>query len=243
MSPEFTAMCRLHARLPAFRAKVERAHRVTQTFLDAAHRPYVAVSGGKDSTVCLSIARAIRSDVAAVLSHDQWLLPETEDYIRSIPDLTIIAGPHTHDGGVRTWASGRPDDPRLTWIDCDSHPLETYVERQGFGGVIIGLRAEENGYRKRHIRAKGVLFERVDGRLQCYPIAGWTDRDVWAYILSTGTPYNRAYDRMEALKMPIREWRVGPWWNSRAISGGSIERLREGWPSVYTRFRQEALTL
>lgn len=232
--------CRLHARLRGFRAKVARAQATTAELLGRANTPYVAFSGGKDSTVCLSLARAQKPDIPAIMSHDQWLLPETDEFIHRVPQLTVIAGPHVHAGGVRTWHNTRPNDPLITWIDCHSYPLERYVARQGYDGAIIGLRAAEAGYRARHISAKGTCFQRVNGVTQAYPIAGWSDMDVWAYLLSTGTPYNTAYDRMSELGIPMSERRVGPWWNDRAISGGSIEKLRLGWPGIFKRFQIES---
>ena len=232
---------RLHAKQRGFLAKVERAKARVNEWIRRCEKPYVAFSGGKDSTVCLSLARGIIEDVPAVLYHEQWLLPETEAYIRTIRSLRIIASPHTHPGGVKHWANSKPSDPSFIWIEKESrHPVEDWAESNGYDGVAVGIRCAEAGYRRRHIIAKGALFQRVNGVHQCYPIAGWSDVDVWAYLVSTGTPYNPAYDRMSALDIPLRERRVGPWWNDRAASYGSIDRLRMGWPEVYNKFMREA---
>lgn len=232
--------CRLHSKTRGYRNKLVRATEHTYALLDRCAKPYVAFSGGKDSTVCLAIARGINPEFDAILSHDQWLLPETDAFIRTVPGLTVIAGTHTHLGGVVSWGRCRPHDPMIVWVDCPNHAVEHYVLSKGYDGVIIGLRCDESGYRARHIRAKGVLFDRKNGITQSYPIAGWSDMDVWAYLITTGTPYNPAYDRMSELGIPLTERRVGPWWNDRAISGGSIGKLQMGWPDTFNRFKQES---
>lgn len=207
--------------------------------MERASHPYVAFSGGKDSAVCLDLARRLAPAMPAVLSHDEWILPETDAYIRRVPDLTIIAGPHPHNGGFQTWQNGPPDDPAITWIGGTDHPLERYVAAQGFDGGVMGLRAEESSGRRANIRARGRLYDRPNGLVQAYPIGDWGALDVWTYLLSRGLDYNRAYDRLAALGLPLREWRTGPWWNDRAISAGSLQTIQAGWPAFYQRFREQ----
>ena len=233
---------RLHAKLPGYRARVEKSRHVIAVFLAAANRPYIAVSGGKDSTVCLALARAIQPDVSAVCSHDQWLLPETEAYLQRIDRLTVIAGPHTHDGVLRTWRNGRPDNlpDWIKWVECSSHPLETYTSQQGWRDAIIGLRKDEAARRRIMLRKRGHIVKRIDGVVNCYPLANWKDMDVWAFILDNGIDYNAAYSRFCALDFPMRAWRVGPWWNDRAIESGSLAALAAGWPLYLKRFKLES---
>jgi 3'-phosphoadenosine 5'-phosphosulfate sulfotransferase (PAPS reductase)/FAD synthetase len=233
---------RLHAKLPAHRRRVEKSRQVLQTFLSASYRPYVAVSGGKDSTCCLSLARDIRPDILAVCSHDQWLLPETEEYLRRVDRLEVIAGPHTHDGGLRTWRHGRPADlPKwITWVECENYPLETYVKQRGWMDCIIGLRKDEAARRRIMLSKHGHIVKRKDGIINCYPLADWQDMDVWAFLLGNDVDYNRAYDRLCEMDFPMREWRTGPWWNGRAMQAGSLVPIGSIWPETLDKFKRES---
>lgn len=233
---------RLHAKLPEYRRRVEKTRYVLETFLSVAYRPYVAVSGGKDSTVCLALARELRSDIPAVCSHDQWLLPETEDYLRRVERLEVIAGPHAHDGGLRTWAAGRPPDLPgwITWVECRNRPLETYVAQRGYRDCIIGLRKDEAARRRMMLCQRGHVVIRKDGIINSYPLADWKDMDVWAFLIGGEIDYNRAYDRLCEMDFPMRAWRIGPWWNDRALVSGSLASLAQGWPQVFNRFKLES---
>ena len=51
---------------------------------------YVAFSGGKDSTVLLDIARRIYPDIPAVFSDTGLEFPEVRDFVKSLPNITIV---------------------------------------------------------------------------------------------------------------------------------------------------------
>lgn len=48
--------------------------------------------------------------------------------------------------------------------------------------------------------------------------------------------YNRAYDVLAGLGLPLREQRVGPLAVERAIGYGQLAILRRGWPQLYAAF-------
>ena len=70
----------------------------------------------------------------------------------------------------------------------------------------------------------------------CNPIHDWTWRDVWAYIVSQGLGYNRAYDRLEEMGIEPERQRIGPLAVERALGYGQVAILKRGWPELYNRF-------
>ena len=227
---------RLRARMPDYRRLVRRSMDTIRDWLSHCARPYVAVSGGKDSTVCLALAMTLRPEIQAVYFDDEWLFPETEAYLADISGLLRLAHPSYHAPGFTAWDYAEPPThlpPGAIWTGATSRPV--WLAQQGYDGAVIGLRAGENMRRRIHIRSRGRLFERVDnGVWQCYPVADWTTADIWTYIAETGTAYNAAYDVMESAGIDLERQRVGPIWTDQAYCGAEISR--QLWPELWRRF-------
>ncbi|HEX7313279.1 MAG TPA: phosphoadenosine phosphosulfate reductase family protein [Pyrinomonadaceae bacterium] len=214
---------RLYARVSIFKRRIEEARAVVARAFETAPRWYVALSGGKDSTCALALAREVCPDTPAVFSDDEWWLPETEEYTRRLSGLHWIRTNARHT----SWFS--------TKGDFDGIP--DYAQRQGFEGCFLGLRKDENSYRRVHLNTRGLLyFCQRDEVWHCNPIANWTARDVWAFIHSNEIDYNRAYDRLEEIGIPLDEQRIGPFAVERAIGYGQLATLKRGWPDLFNRF-------
>lgn len=227
---------RLYARMPAYRRRVQRSLARTEAWLSHCQRPYVALSGGKDSTVCLALARTIFPGIQPVYFDDEGELPETTAYLATIPGLIRLANTAYHAPGFTAWnypepPAHLPDD--AIWTGKTPGPV--WLAQQGYDGAAIGLRMDENQRRKIHIRSRGRLFERVDnGVWQCYPVAEWTTTDIWTYLAATGTFYNTAYDVMEAAGIALERQRIGPLWTDQAYCGAEL--TRQLWPETWRRF-------
>lgn len=232
----------LHARLRAFRHRIEQAEGIARSWLMRCRRPVIAVSGGKDSTVMLDVVRRLRPDAPALFSDDEWLLPETEAYIATIPNLHRIAATIMHTEWFWSWVDG-PEGlrPNTEWVEAERNDGSgTWMRLHGYDGVAVGLREEENSYRRVHIRAMGACFlAQGKGIWQAYPVAWLSTTDIWAYIISRGIVYNRAYDRLSEIGVPIEQQRIGPLANRRVIGYGQLAILRRGWPELFNRFAAE----
>lgn len=213
----------LHAKTRQFAYRVKQARRIIEQAWRACPTWYVALSGGKDSTAVFDLA----GDVPAVFSDDEWWLPETEQYIK------------------RLQAAGRD----VRWVRTNAHHAEWfetsgewdgiphYAREQGWNGVFLGLREDESSARRVHLRMQGPLFfAKSDGAWHCNPIAKWSVMDVWAYIVSRNLDYNRAYDRLSEIGVPLARQRIGPLAVERALGYGMIAILKRGWPDLYNRF-------
>lgn len=224
-----------------FAKRVREAREIISRALAVSSHPYVAFSGGKDSTVMLHLVREQRPETVAVYSHDEYTLPETDEYLASVPGVSMFASHVRHAAWFCAW-----DDPSLLpdgveWIEKErltQDATQLYVWTHGYDGSFVGLRAEENSRRRVAIKQRGTLYRPASWRgvWVCLPLAWWTWRDIWAYIVQNGVPYNRAYDRMSEMGIPRREQRIGPFANARALPFGQLDILRRGWPDEFNRF-------
>jgi 3'-phosphoadenosine 5'-phosphosulfate sulfotransferase (PAPS reductase)/FAD synthetase len=221
---------RLHARTSGFGRKVEQAREIIRQALETPNSPaYVALSGGKDSTVVYALAREQAPDIPAVWSDDEWWLPETMDYIRRLQ----AAGLDVRQIRTTAW--------HADWftIRGDYDGIPAYAKEQNWGLVFLGLRQEESAARRVHLRTFGSLFfAQTDDFWHCNPIHDWSWRDVWAFIVSQELDYNQAYDRLEEIGVQPEHQRIGPFAVERALGYGQMAILKKGWPEMFIRFAE-----
>jgi 3'-phosphoadenosine 5'-phosphosulfate sulfotransferase (PAPS reductase)/FAD synthetase len=216
----------LHARTSIFRRRLESAREIVSRALQAGQAPYIALSGGKDSTVVYALVRELVPGIPAVWSDDEWYLPETLAYIERLQAAGLDVR------RIRTNAH------HTDWFEIagDYDGIPDYAGRQGWKLVYLGLRQEENSKRRVYLRTYGPLHHAKDGVWRCNPIHDWTWRDVWALIVSWGLDYNRAYDVLERIGVPPERQRIGPLAVERVLGYGQIAVLKRGWPDLYNRF-------
>lgn len=232
------AVAKGHARSPRFKRVVDEANRYIEEALQRMEQPSVAFSGGKDSTVVLDLVRRQRSDVVAHFGHEQWLLPETEAFVAQVGNLVKTALPDSHAEWFSVWQNPDdvPDDTQ--YINREEYTEFNYERRMmGWDGKFLGLRAEENSYRRIFLKRFGAMrYCSTHDMWECNPIAFWKVEDVWAYIVSRDLPYNKAYDKLAELGVPIINRRIGPLAQQKVLEHGQMVILRRGWPDLFGRF-------
>lgn len=237
MDAKLRKMCQLWAATPAYKSKLCDARRIVAEALDAASTWYVALSTGKDSTVVLALVREQAPDTVAQHSRHQWMLPESAAYLASVPGVRQVAY-QDYDG--TTWAQrwesqAAAEEVGAIWLAADQIATRGAPE----DGVCLGLRADESAARQVHLRTFGPLHRnQATGKWQCNPIAWWSVRDVWAYIIANEVPYNAAYDRLAELGVPLEGQRIGPLAQERVLGYGQLVLLKRGWPDLYNRFAE-----
>ena len=222
-----------HTRL--HQSRVTESQAIVRKALSTQPSWYIALSGGKDSICVIGLVREQAPGTIAQFSARDFEFPDTLFYLRNIPNLRVVAYAAANDG--EPWAtrwdseqSARVVWPDLIWVD--RHEEITELSE---AGVFLGLRADEAGYRDIHLRRQGTLFlAEGDGKWRCNPIAWWSVLDVWAYILCNGLTYNRAYDVMDQLGIPLIDQRIGPY--ARGAAKGAISVLRLGWPQLWNEY-------
>jgi phosphoadenosine phosphosulfate reductase len=226
----------LRFRLEVFQRRLETARELVRAWLALCARPYVAFSGGKDSTVTLALAREQRPDIPVIWHDDELEHAETVAFVRDLRarwrlHLIVTQGCGPHGGWFHPWREEpfwRPPLPEMLWI---GEKGDRWAWRAGYDGCLLGLRAAEATRRRRYLRARGPLHRTARGWL-CHPLAGWSADDVWAAIVGLGLPYNPVYDRLAALGVPRDLQRVGP------LPLEPRWELERGWPEEFQRLTQ-----
>jgi len=250
--------CATYARLPVFTRRVERAQAIVAEALATMRRPYMAFSGGVDSTVVLDLVLAQAPDTPILWGDDGYDLPDTLAFLRRVEDERWVNIQRIRClGPWRDWCEemGRPDladDPaaRAAWGNppiwqATTTDLKTYAPQVGYDGVFLGLlgtaRKAGGESRARSLALRGgarPLYQvaREGGVWHCSPLASWGKQDVWGYIISRGLAYNTAYDTLARLGVPLERRRVAPLTTYRVAHYGMFTYIRAGWPDTFNRF-------
>lgn len=219
---------------PRLDALTKTALAATEEWFTEHPNAYVALSGGKDSTVCLHLARQVNPDVKAAFFDSGLEFPQTLTYIDRLRDQWGVdvhvfhAEPSALDVMVAngTWEHGAPKDYRnLMHEACITRPLAKAQQELGRAS-IYGLRADESASRL-------ALLSKTSGRVtkhdskgnveQSYlaPLWRWSFDEVHAYLGQHSIPLNPIYKALFRLGVPERRARVG-----LLVDGWSLDQGR-----------------
>ncbi len=101
----------------------------------------------------------------------------------------------------------------------------------------MGLRAEESKRREWQIKKCGRLFKRNNGKWQCYPLADWKTHHIWQYIREHNLDYNKAYDVMSRIGVPLERQRIAEFEIDSVMGFGTLAILQRGWPDLFNRYQ------
>jgi len=227
-----------HAKLDVFKRKVEQAQNLVEKALKQMDRPYCAFSTGKDSQVASHLVWSVNPNIPGVYWDADCAYPESYEYLDLIAqERTIIKW--KCEPMLDTFERlGGPDAPGIENATMKStvyDPLKELLAKYHFDGVFVGLRAEESRGRANSIKYDGTLWQyKRDDVLRCLPVAHFSYKDIWAYIVSCNLPYNRIYDKM--WNMYEREQRVSYWAGESNRSMGRWYLLRTQYPELWNKF-------
>ena len=154
------------------------------------HHPNVALacSFQKEETVLLDLLLSARPDARVFALDTHVLFPETYAVWRAVEErygiqVEIFGATNPPD---RLWET-RPDEC------CDIRkvkPLERALA--GLDAWITGVRREQSPTRA---NAPKLGWDDAHGLWKANPLADWTEKQVWTYVMDRGLPYNDLHDR------------------------------------------------
>lgn len=182
----------MHSETEEYLKKIHKTQEVIEIALTKFKKPYVAYSGGKDSTAMLYLI--LQECPAITVIHwdfGPYYIP------RPIFNSLIENAKRMGAQDIRTPTSSRYKNLKRGAVNVlGSDFLGKHIphlREEGFDLAFIGLRAEESNKRKARTKS---FFKPEKGIMSCYPLSKWTFKDVWALIVKNNVPYlSEFYDR------------------------------------------------
>jgi len=168
---------------------------VLETYPNAA----ISTAFGLEGCALIDMATRIRPDVPVYTIDTDFLFPET----LALKDI-LVARYRLNLRIVRPLMSVAEQERRYGPELYETNPEQCCAIRKvepnrraiaGLDAWIAGLRRDQTPE-----RATAAILERhehEDGRpyVKVHPLANWTRRDTWSYVLDKGVPYNELLDR------------------------------------------------
>lgn len=207
---------------PRLSARERESLAAVEQWTEQHPQSYVAVSGGKDSLVCLDLARRVNPAVEACFLNSGLEFPQTLaflDRLRHEWGVTIHEF-HAEPSALEvmaangSWEHGVPKGTkdRLHQV-CVTEPLARARAVLG-PHSIYGLRADESA-------ARLMVLSKTNGHVtvtdrkgnvsleHLAPIWRWSFEEVHAYLGQRDVPLNPIYAQLFALGVPPKRARVG----------------------------------
>ena len=185
----------LHAETRDYQRRIKEAKKNIETVFERYENPYVAISGGKDSTVLHHlITKACGYDEVDVFHFDQGLLalPGARDQVEKI--IQNYGGTDCIRTTEAMYDESISNEERHGHLHSGRHGwIKRLTEERGWSLAILGIRAEESPDRRDRWSGTPPTHKMGD-QLTVAPIHGLTTQDVWSYIVDNKLPYHDQYD-------------------------------------------------
>ena len=216
MEPMWRETFLMHAQTQEFKDKLEQSKAIIKNALSQCREPYIAFSGGKDSTALLSLVLQKAPNI--LIFHwdfGRYYLPRSIE--KEIHDIAF------HLGGKNLLVeSSREYEVKKRQAKAFYKSFFGRVlpklQVKGYDLAFIGLRMQESIIRK--IKLRGGHFEQEKEMVNCYPLRNWSYLDVWAYLISNNIGYLSYYD-IYAQVIPLSELRFATFFDPEFDKLGS----------------------
>lgn len=245
-----TSVARLAAlgRTMAVRRKMDRARQTLAEWRARCERPLVSVSGGKDSTLLLLLARAIDPGIPAMRADGPVGLSDRDGHVTRLAQAAggqwIVVPYHYDVAGVLAGDVPYPHASGLTSPSGSKvRELIDAATLHRADGMALGLRASESRGRLWNAATRGTLYE-TGGRWVCTPLVWWTaDEVVGALMAADRLPLNPVYTRTW-LQPDLEHLRDGTWMpNQTADAHGYRAWLQWHYPEHVIDYDRAVLVL
>lgn len=187
MDTKWKETFRLYAQLEEHAKKVQEAETLIANALGKYKQPYVAFSGGKDSTCMLHLVLKQAPEIT-VFHWDYGRYMPRDFEAETIENMKLLGAKN-----VVLETSDRYNDlsynGRVFIPEFFSRIVPQFIA-QGYDLAFVGLRRQESCKRNNRIKAKRSISQLKE----VWPLQEWSYLDVWAYIIANNLPYHHAYD-------------------------------------------------
>jgi phosphoadenosine phosphosulfate reductase len=158
----------------------------------------VAISSafGAEGMVLIDMASRVAEDFRVFTIDTEFLFPETYNLIDRIEQkygikierVFSLLSPEEQerDRGAQLWARDPDQCCNLRKVE----PLRGKLSE--LGAWITSIRRDQTSFRQ---RARKVEWDMTFGLVKINPIADWTSKQVWRYLLEHRVPYNSLHDQ------------------------------------------------
>jgi 3'-phosphoadenosine 5'-phosphosulfate sulfotransferase (PAPS reductase)/FAD synthetase len=234
----------LRLNMPVYRRRMEKAKETTRSAFMQCEKPYVAVSGGKDSIAMLGIVDDVAKEIGK--DYEVWAhlsdasFPGTEETIREACQIIdrepIIDWSPVSAFDVVQKGSNQQFGKKGYFFDA----IKSYVEANERDLVFIGVRAQESKRRTKAVRIHGQIFKTsVPSPITvCYPLAYFEIEDVAAAIIEYGLPFHPIYYKKDLEGNPLNI-RLGYVTAKDLLHRGTAVFLKLNYPELYNKLAQK----
>lgn len=236
---------RLIARSARYARKLREAQNAIIKAIETTKNPAVSFSFGKDSLVCVDIARQIKPDIL-VINIDRGRGGDTEEAVSMYEKYAEKYGLNYHR--VKTprevlqiyhEAGSVFNVQRKEIKDNLIAGIKAARKRFNLDCEITGLRAEESSGRG-YLRKHGTFHYSENEKIyKCKPVLNWKGDEIWAYVISNDVPFLSWYDR-EAEQMGYERARYSNWAGIGSyVTYGRFANLKKNEPTLYMELAKE----
>ena len=172
--------------------------RVAQALMTLPGQHIVSSSFGAQSAVMLHLVTRLEADIPIVLIDSGYLFPETYQFVDELTEKLCLNLKVFRPERSAAWQearNGKRWEQGLTGLDAYNQdnkvePMQRAIEDLDVGTWFSGLRRSQSME-----RAKTPFVERSGDRFKVYPIADWTDKDVYDYLTKHDLPYHPLWEK------------------------------------------------
>jgi phosphoadenosine phosphosulfate reductase len=233
----------LYSRLPIFQKRINEANNLILQALSMGDFWYLACSFGKDSLCLLDLIVKIKPNIPVLHMDSGYCFPETYEtrgyYQNKMSlNLTIKPAPIDYFDLMRDFgipSVNRTKSQQINIVKMLKKDTSLVWARQnGLNGVFLGLRKDEANGRKLILNLKSPIYQLKNDLWKANPLANWSFKDIWAYILSNNLKYPEFYDKTGLGR--TREWiRNSSWCTTDGAERGQVVWLKHYYPDLYRK--------
>lgn len=231
----------LYKNLNAYKRRLEQAKAFVREALSRSERPYLSISGGKDSVAMLAVVDAVARETG--VDFPLWAhvsdasFPGTIETLQTCAQITgreliLDQSPVSAFDVERDTDALKPFGKQGYFFDA----IRAFQTNYKPDLVFVGVRAAESRRRARACNVHGHLFRSsVTGPpiWVCYPLVWWSVEDVCACIVDHGLPFHPIYS-MRSADGDARSIRLGYITARDLMHKGTIAFIRANYPAIYT---------